>query len=140
MVKYTGPFIPLFLGLTLLIFIFLVTLCSIVAMIIIGAKRLLSRKKSRRGHSKHSKQRVIRTYSTHLGQELQKRYGVRQKYAPAQIKATIKSSGLSSDRDCYAIAMYADRDDFIAYHRSIGENCNYDKMRGEISRMLIRAR
>jgi hypothetical protein len=92
MVKYTGPFIPLFLGLTLLIFIFLVTLCSIVAMIIVGAKRLLSRKKSRRGHSK---QRLIRAYSTHLGQELQKRYGVRQKYAPAQIKATIKSSGLS---------------------------------------------
>jgi hypothetical protein len=84
----------------------------------------------------HNKQVAIRTYSKQLGKKLQERYGVRATYPPDRIKATIRESGWSGDRDCYGIAMYADRTDFIEYHRSIGEVCDYDAMRSEISECL----
>ncbi len=94
------------------------------------------RRNSKRVSRYNQKQVAIHTHSQQLGKKLQERYGVRDKYPPDKIKATIKDSGWSNDRDCYGIAMYSDRADFIEYHRSIGEVCNYDAMRSEISECL----
>lgn len=83
-----------------------------------------------------NKQVAIRTYAQQLGKKLQECYGVQAKYPPDRIKTTIRESGWSGDSDCYGIAMYADRADFIEYHRSIGEVCDYAAMRSEISECL----
>ncbi len=106
--------------------------------IVVGIGRAIadSWQPANRSSRSREKQVAIQTYSKQLGQELRTRYGVREKYPPDKIKTTIKQSGLSSDRDCYGIAMYADRNDFIEYHRSIGESCDYDAMRSEISECL----
>lgn len=90
----------------------------------------------KRSSSYNDKQMAIYTYSKQLGKKLQERYGVSEKYPPDRIKATIVESGWSGDRDCFGIAMYADLTDFIEYHRSIGETCDYDAMRSEISKCL----
>lgn len=80
------------------------------------------------------RQRVaVRNYVKHVGPELRKRYGKQRKYTPTQVKQTIYASGYSSDVDCYAFAMFCDRDDFVEYHRTIGESCDYNSMRSEIS-------
>jgi uncharacterized membrane protein YgcG len=92
--------------------------------------------KSKRSNPYSNKQVAIHTYSKHLGTKLRERYGVREKYPPAQIKATIVESGWSGSNDCYGIAMYADSADFIEYHRSIGETCDYAAMRSDISKCL----
>jgi uncharacterized membrane protein YgcG len=95
--------------------------------------------KNRRGKRSSpysNKQVAIRTYAQQLGKKLQERYGVQAKYPPERIKSTIRESGWSGDRDCYGIAMYADSTDFIEYHRSIGEICDYDAMRSEIGECL----
>ncbi len=89
----------------------------------------------KRATDDNDKEVAIRTYSK-LGKRLQERYGVRDKYPPAKIKETIVDSGWGNARDCYGIAMYSDRADFIEYHRSIGEICDYDAMRSEISECL----
>ena len=94
------------------------------------------RRNSKRVSRYNEKQLAIHTHSQQLGKKLQERYGVRATYPPDKIKTTIKESGWSTDRDCYGIAMYSDRADFIEYHRSIGEVCDYDAMRSEISGCL----
>jgi uncharacterized membrane protein YgcG len=91
----------------------------------------------RRSNHVNKKQQAIRTYSKQLGKLLQTRYGIRAKYTPAEVNATIKKSGYGTDYACYAIAMYSDYSDFMEYHRSIGESCNYETMRGEISECLF---
>jgi uncharacterized membrane protein YgcG len=84
--------------------------------------------------SKSDRQRVaVQKYVKHVGPELRNRYGNQQKYTPAQVKQTVRASGYSSDNDCYAFALYCSEDDFIDYHRSIGESCDYNSMRSEIS-------
>ncbi len=118
-----------------------VLLIFVIAIFVFVASGIIRSSKRKQRNFKRSrryddKQVAIRTYSKQLGQKLQERYGVREKYPPDKIKTTITESGWSSDRDCYGIAMYADRADFIEYHRSIGEVCDYDAMRSEISECL----
>jgi uncharacterized membrane protein YgcG len=80
------------------------------------------------------RQRVaVGKYVKHVGPELRNRYGNQQKYTPTQVKQAVKASGYSSQDDCYALAMYCSEDDFGDYHRSIGESCDYNAMRQEIS-------
>jgi hypothetical protein len=119
-------------------YVLLIFVIAIVVLIAIDKIRTFQRKRRnfKRSIYYNDKQAAIETHSKQLGKKLQERYGVRDKYPPDKIKATIKDSGWSGDRDCYGIAMYSDRDDFIEYHRSIGEVCDYDAMRSEISECL----
>jgi uncharacterized membrane protein YgcG len=87
-----------------------------------------------RSGAKSDRQRVaVQKYVQHVGPELRNRYGNQPKYTPAQVKQTVKASGYSSRDDCYAFALYCSEDDFVDYHRSIGESCDYNSMRSEIS-------
>ena len=79
------------------------------------------------------KRQAIRQYIKHVGPALRDRYGVRKNYRPTQVKNTIRAGGYASDFDCYALAMFCDREDFTIYHESIGETCDYDVMRGEVT-------
>jgi uncharacterized membrane protein YgcG len=84
--------------------------------------------------TKSDRQRVsVQKYVKHVGPELRNRYGNQPKYTPAQVKQTVRASGYSSQDDCYAFALYCSEDDFRDYHRSIGESCDYNSMRSEIS-------
>jgi uncharacterized membrane protein YgcG len=79
---------------------------------------------------------AILEYARELGKLLRERDGIQAKYHPDRIMTAIKIGGLNSDRACYGIAMYAEYDDFMAYHESIGESCNYYLMRDEIKECL----
>ncbi len=125
--------IALILSIIFLVAIFAIGIFVVIVIVRAIVDSFRSLKKSQRGNDK---QQVIRGYSKHLGKQLQHRYGVRERYTPKQIKDTIRSSGLSTDLDCYGIAMYAERNDFIEYHRAIGETCDYDAMRDEIGQCL----
>ncbi len=76
---------------------------------------------------------AVQKYVKHVGPELRKRYGNQRRYTPAQVKETVNASGSSSRDDCYAFALYCSEDDFVDYHRSIGESCDYNSMRSEMS-------
>ena len=91
------------------------------------------------GRSRRSrrKQQAIRTYSKRLGRLLRARYGFQDNYAPDLIKAAIKEWGLDIKHACYAIVMYCDYPNFVEYHRSIGESCDYDAMCDEINECLF---
>jgi hypothetical protein len=82
------------------------------------------------------KQMVIRYQSQWLSRKLLARYGLREHYTPSQVKRTIRESGYSTDYDCYGLAMYCHESDFIDFHQSIGESCDYQEMRHEISNCL----
>jgi uncharacterized membrane protein YgcG len=120
---------------TYVLLIIVITIFVFVASGIIRSSKR-NQRNFRRSRRYNDKQVAIETHSKQLGKKLQERYGVSDKYPPDKIKATIKDSGWSGDRDCYGIAMYSDRADFIEYHRSIGEVCDYDAMRNEISECL----
>jgi hypothetical protein len=85
----------------------------------------------------NKRQSAIRLYARQLGGLLQSKYGKQQTYSPTQVKATMTEWGYNNGDDCYGLAMYCDRDSFMEYHRAIGESCNYDAMRGEISLCLF---
>jgi hypothetical protein len=92
--------------------------------------------RDRQSRQRYQRDRAIRNYAG-LGKVLQQKYGKQAKYTPAQVKATSQSLGYSADYDCFGIAMYCDRADFTNYHDSIGESCNYESMRSEVSYCLF---
>jgi hypothetical protein len=93
-------------------------------------KRSLNRSTS---SAKSAQQVAVQKYVKHVGPELRKRYGKQPRYTPTQVKQTVYASGYSSQDDCYAFALFCSEDDFVDYHRSIGESCDYNSMRSEIS-------
>jgi hypothetical protein len=81
----------------------------------------------------NDKQYTIHKYIKNVSPQLREHYGHHKQYTPKQVKQTISDLGYSSAYDCYALAMYCSHDDFTEYHMNIGESCDYDLMRGEIS-------
>jgi hypothetical protein len=89
---------------------------------------------ARKQRAQSNKKRLaIQRYIKHIGPELRKRYGVQREYTTDQVKQTVSNSLYSSDYDCYSFALYCSHDDFLDYHRTIGESCDYNSMRSEIS-------
>jgi hypothetical protein len=64
---------------------------------------------------------------------IQKTHG---NYTPQQVRQSIQAGSYSTAYDCYALAMYCNQEDFTTFHQSIGESCNYEKMRNEINNSL----
>ena len=86
---------------------------------------------------KPQRTRAIQLYAQRLGRLLQAKYGKQETYAPAQVKATMREWGYPLHHSSYGLAMYCDRIDFDDHYRSIGEPCDYDAMRGEVSNCLF---
>jgi uncharacterized membrane protein YgcG len=79
------------------------------------------------------KQQSIRQYLAKIGPSLRRRYGSKPAYTVSEVRETLRARGYAaSDYDCYALATYCSESDFNEYHRSIGESCSYDLMRGEV--------
>jgi hypothetical protein len=86
--------------------------------------------------NRENKQKAIRIYAVKLGHILKSRYGDREQYTPKQVRTMVQEWGYDRTFQCYAFAMYCNLIDFDDYHRSIGEQCNYDAMRTEVTQCL----
>ena len=79
------------------------------------------------------KKLVLRSYVQKLPGLLRRDYGVSSAYTPSQVRQTISRSGLNENYSCYAISLFSSRASFEEYHRTLGESCDYEGMRGEIA-------
>ena len=79
------------------------------------------------------RRRAIRSYALRLPALLKRDYGAARSYTPAQVRGTIARSGLNDHYSCYALSMFSDRSEFDAYHRGVGEQCDYDALRETVA-------
>lgn len=73
-----------------------------------------------------------REIGTKVGDKLLKKHGKKRFYSRDQVKNALLDSGFPLDVDCWAYSLYTSRQDFDAYHQSIGEVCDYAAMRTEM--------
>ena len=79
------------------------------------------------------KRRALRAYRTTLVQQLRRTYGRKLYYSVEEVQTAVRDlRGAAEAFDCYAFAMFCERDAFDAYHAARGEACDYDGMRGEV--------
>jgi hypothetical protein len=53
-------------------------------------------------------------------------------YSIAEVHSSLRRLRLPYDVDCWGFALYSSRTDFDRHHRSTGERCDYDSMRGQM--------
>ena len=77
-------------------------------------------------------------YVAHVGEILVRNHGKQPFYSPEDVK-TASSQVSDSSKDysfidwhCWAMCVFCARGDFDVYHQSIGENCDYASMKGEM--------
>lgn len=71
-----------------------------------------------------------------VGNDLVQHYGKKKFYDVDEVKAANRRQNISLDVGCWSHAMFNTRADFDAYHRSIGEACDYTAMRSEMLESL----
>jgi hypothetical protein len=67
-----------------------------------------------------------------VGDDLLKNYGRKQFYTVDQVKAANRRNDVGLDFGCWSHAAFNSHNDFDAYHRSLGESCDYLSMKGEM--------
>jgi len=67
-----------------------------------------------------------------VGNELVKQYGKKRHYTVQEVKNANRKQGISYDVACWSHAVFNSHEDFDAYHRSIGETCDYASMKSEM--------
>ena len=70
-------------------------------------------------------------FAKKLGADLVKHRGKKKFYSIAEVHSSLRRLNLC-DVDCWGFALYSSRSDFDRHHRSTGEQCDYDSMRGEM--------
>lgn len=79
------------------------------------------------------KRRALRAYRTTLVHQLRRTYGRKLYYSVEEVQTAVRDlRGAATAFDCYALAMFCEREAFDAYHAARGEACDYDGMRGEV--------
>ncbi len=68
----------------------------------------------------------------YVGKTLVRKHGQQKFYSPQQVTQAAKEAGFRIDWHCWAMAMYTSPADFNAYHKALGENCNYAAMKQEM--------
>jgi hypothetical protein len=71
-----------------------------------------------------------------VGRELNTRHGKQKSYTQPQIQSAASAVGYPVDVHCWAMCVFMDQSDFLAYHAAIGEVCNYDLMRATMLESL----
>ena len=81
------------------------------------------------------KRRAINTFVRKLGPALQRLYGRKRHYSAKQVRRAARDVGISAEHEyvCYAYCIYCSRVAFDNYHQKIGEKCDYDELRAEVS-------
>lgn len=67
-----------------------------------------------------------------VGNDLVKNYGKKKFYSVQEVKEANRRQDVSLDVACWSHAMFNSHGDFDAYHRTLGENCDYIAMKGEM--------
>lgn len=73
-----------------------------------------------------------RSQAKRVGNTLVRQYGKQRYYTVQQVKAANKRERIDIDVCCWSHAMFNTRADFDAYHRSIGETCDYSSMKSQM--------
>jgi hypothetical protein len=67
-----------------------------------------------------------------LGPALIKRYGKKKHYTPQEIRDTYMTNKWDLDFSCWGMSLFSSQPDFDAYHKEIGEVCDYGQMKSEM--------
>jgi hypothetical protein len=67
-----------------------------------------------------------------LGGKLVKTYGKQRFYTVRQVKSVYSDTGLPLDWSCWGYALFTDHGEFDAYHRLLGEACDYAAMKAQM--------
>ena len=67
-----------------------------------------------------------------VGNDLVRNYGKKQHYTVLEVKNANRRQGIAVDVVCWSHAVFNSHQDFDAYHRSIGESCDYVAMKSEM--------
>ena len=67
-----------------------------------------------------------------VGDDLLKNYGRKPFYSVEEVKAANRRQQVTPDFGCWSHATFNSHSDFDAYHRSIGESCDYVGMKAEM--------
>ena len=67
-----------------------------------------------------------------VGSDLLKNYGRKQFYSIEQVKAANRRQAIPLDVSCWSYAAFSSNEDFTAYHRALGEACDYVSMKSEM--------
>jgi len=75
-----------------------------------------------------------REYISDIGEILVKDYGKKKYYKPKEVKEAHKKSNWVEvlDFSCWAMSTFSSHTDFDKYHESVGEVCDYVKMKAEM--------
>lgn len=69
---------------------------------------------------------------TRVGNDLVKHHGKRRYYTIQEVKDANRRQGIDLDLACWSHAAFNSHGDFDAYHRSIGEACDYAAMKADM--------
>lgn len=69
-----------------------------------------------------------RVVARRVGRDLIKHHGKKRCYTMQEVRNAAQRQELSVEWHCWAYALYTDRLTFDAYHREIGESCDYVAM------------
>ena len=72
-------------------------------------------------------------YGKAVGEILVKEHGKKEYYTPAQVKSASSRTKYNVDWHCWAMCLYCSAPDFVAFHESIGEACDYASMRAKMT-------
>lgn len=67
-----------------------------------------------------------------VGDDLVKNYGKKHFYSVQEVKEANRRSNISPDFGCWSHATFNTHSDFDDFHQSIGEQCDYVAMKGEM--------
>lgn len=67
-----------------------------------------------------------------VGDDLVKHHGKKHFYTVQQVKDANRRNNIDVDFACWSHAAFNSHSDFDAYHESIGEQCDYAVMKGEM--------
>jgi hypothetical protein len=67
-----------------------------------------------------------------VGNDLVEHYGKKHFYTVDEVKAANRRQSINVDVGCWSHAAFNTHRDFDAYHRSIGEACDYGAMKAEM--------
>ena len=67
-----------------------------------------------------------------VGTDLLKNCGKKQYYTVQEVKNANRRQGINYDVACWSHATFNSHSDFDAYHKAIGESCDYMSMKAEM--------
>jgi hypothetical protein len=74
-----------------------------------------------------------KSYARDIGEILFRTYGKKKFYSPEQVKRASSQSRYNIDWHCWAMCIFSSPADFNAYHKLVGETCDYASMKAEMT-------